>query len=855
VRDLTPWSKLPLASSPGCSSRVEAGFARRAVLALEALQSRLVERTALRIREALSVGEVVYGRAVLARTRAREWAEARSRRLSRHPAFPWLAPPCTLLLVLVVLLGYFVWLDTSDLPELTAFIRFQPPSTGEVYDSDGTRLIEVAREYRHIVAYREIPEVLRNALLTAEDARFFCHHGVDYTVFPRVIWKTLAYSAAATRRVWIEERRFRPSVVFPQGGSTITQQLVRNYFLPDLMRRERETVPMSGSLGLRLLGAAVGVPGANKLYRKLEEIRLSLWLEDELARRYGSRQRAKEEVLARYASFVYLGQGRYGVAAASEYYFGRKLESYTEADADLAALLAGVTRSPRLYAPTSANRRASIGRRNQILAAMGANGSIARHRVGLLQQASIPTVQRETVKTEAPAAIDNVFTELGGLRDQRVGVAELVNGRIRIYSTINRRIQRIAAQALENGLLRYELRHPENKGLVQGSVVVLGNADARILAEVGGRRFFKDRRNSYSDFNRVTDSWRQAGSAMKPLVYLAAFRRGLTLESVVPDAPIAVSRGSDRPPKWIQNYDGKFKGPMTIRQALAESRNAATMWVARSVGIDRVLETARAFGIKSRLNRFLGTALGASEVQLLELANAYRAIASGIVAEPHVIERITDEAGHPLFLRRPPTARVPVDEPVLRSIQEALRGVVRLPGGTAHALLALPIPVMGKTGTTTGFRDALFLGSTYGAEGVTVAVRIGFDDNRPLGDSETGGRAALPIFREIVTGLYARRLLSLPADFPSELEGSINRYLASRVPTAPPESENAPLEIADSSSESSAAPADTPADPRTVDSIVGGIEPVAAADLVPKPPNLRPTPRDRGAADGTPQNH
>src|SRR5262249_46128000 len=167
-------------------------------------------------------------------------AAARRRRVLAPPPAPFLLPPLALALVAGLTLGYYVWLDSSELPELTSFIHFQPPGTGEVYDADGARLIEVAREYRRVVTYREVPEVLRNAILTAEDARFFCHHGVDYTVFPRVVWKTVVYSAAATRRAWREEGRARLVVVFPQGGSTITQQLVRNYFLPELMRRERE---------------------------------------------------------------------------------------------------------------------------------------------------------------------------------------------------------------------------------------------------------------------------------------------------------------------------------------------------------------------------------------------------------------------------------------------------------------------------------------------------------------------------------------------------------------------------------------------------------------------------------------
>ena len=164
-------------------------------------------------------------------------------------------------------------------------------------------------------------------------------------------------------------------------------------------------------------------------------------------------------------------------------------------------------------------------------------------------------------------------------------------------------------------------------------------------------------------------------------------------------------------------------------------------------------------------------------MRLLELAGAYRAIASGILAEPHIIDRVTDAAGEVLYAAS--RSAVEFGSPDLSLIQEGLRGVVRLPEGTAHALdnRDFPVPVMGKTGTTSDFRDALFVGSTYGPQGVTVAVRIGFDDNRALGEKETGGRTALPIFREIMLRVYARQLVGPAPPFPREIEDGIDRYL------------------------------------------------------------------------------
>ena len=266
---------------------------------------------------------------------------------------------------------------------------------------------------------------------------------------------------------------------------------------------------------------------------------------------------------------------------------------------------------------------------------------------------------------------------------------------------------------------------------------------------------------------------------MKPIVYLAAFRSGeFDLESLVPDEPISVPDGIDDR-KWISNYDGRFKGPIPARQALAESRNAAAMWIGSQVGLDRILRTARGLGITTVLHRYPTTVLGASEVNLLELANAYRTMASGVYAQPYIISRVVrGVSAEVMVLTGRPAPAVNTDRGLLL-IQEGLRGVVRMPDGTAHALdsRAFAIAVMGKTGTTNEFRDALFVGSTYGVGGITVAVRIGFDDNRSLGNRETGARVALPIFRDVVARVYRERLAGAVPSFPEELEARITAYL------------------------------------------------------------------------------
>jgi len=687
----------------------------------------------------------------------------------------WLTVLLMALLPLVLTtwgLAHHIYFDRSDVPDLEPFIRFELSTIGKVYDARGAVLVELAREYRQVVSYEEVPPVLRHAILAAEDKNFFAHSGVDYRALPRVLYKAAISSVGA----WWNGDGFR--LHLPQGGSTLTQQLVRGYFLRDRWSRENSATLFRDNLTWRLFSAGAGARTTNKLFRKLEEVRLALWLEEEMRRRFGSREQAKREIFARSASFNYLGNGRYGFAAGSEYYFDKPLSSYTMEDAGKAALLAGIAKAPRDYLPVPGNAR-PLRRRNEILALMARNGYIPANLAKRLQAepVRVAKVTNNPVKTQAPAAIDTVFDELRRHGAGRFGVEDLFQGRILVHATVDQRVQTIVNEALETGLALYEKRHPQAKGLIQGSVVVLRNADAAILAEAGGRNFYENRYARYSDFNRATGALRQAGSAWKPLVYLAAFRQGLKLDTTVPDEPIAVRMGADRPVKWIANYDKEFRGPIPMRQALAESRNAVAVWITREIGLNRVIRASRELGIRTPLQPYITTALGASEVRLLELAGAYRAMASGILAQPYIIDRVTGASGE-VFYEAARTA-LEFDSRHLNLIQEGLRGVVRIPEGTAHSLYGrdFPIPVMGKTGTTSEFRDALFVGSTYGPQGVTVAVRIGFDDNRTLGDRETGGRAALPIFREIMLRTYQLELLGAAPSFPREIEDGIDQYL------------------------------------------------------------------------------
>ena len=675
---------------------------------------------------------------------------------------------------------HYIYFDRTNLPDLEAFSRFELPTIGHVYDVNGRPFIEMASEYREITRYEDVPPIVRGAILAAEDKNFSSHNGIDYWGFARVVCKLRIGNLLGRLTKMGKRDAANSAAIFPQGGSTITQQLVRGYFLKTMTAQEDSGQLRHSQILARALSSVVGARTVNMLFRKLEEIRLSLWLEEEMRARFGSKRRAKEEILARYASLIYMGNGQYGFARGAEYYFGQPLATFTAGDADKAALLAGTAKSARYYAPNASQTRRVLERRNQILALMAARGFISPDQAREASRRPIETAAQHKEKAiVASAVVDNVLEELKG---SHAGLTEkdLLQGHIQVYTTVNAQVQQIANQALEHGLLLYEKRHPRASGLVQGSVVVLRNRDASILAETGGRQFYKDRSSAYSDFNRVTKSLRQPGSAMKPIVYLAAFQKGtFNLDTTVPDEPISVSIGEDQDAKWISNYDGEFKGMIPLRMALAESRNAVAIWITGQIGIASVLETARNLGIETPLHPIATTALGSSEVNLLELANAYRTIASGTLTQPHVIRKIVLDSGEAIADGGRRSSPVDVDGDALALIQEGLRGVVRIPGGTAHALDSdgLPFAVMGKTGTTNEFRDALFVGSTYGPDGITIAVRIGFDDNRSLGAKETGARAALPVFQEIVLAAYRKKLVGPAPRFPVEMEQRIDVYL------------------------------------------------------------------------------
>lgn len=309
----------------------------------------------------------------------------------------------------------YIYFDRTNLPDLQAFIRFDLPTIGHVYDVNGRPLIEMASEHRQITRYEDIPPVVRGAILAAEDKNFFSHNGVDYSVFARVLCKLRVRNLMGRLTKMGRRDAANSAAIFPQGGSTITQQLVRGYFLKTMTARENSD-QLRHSQGLaRALSRLIGARTVNMLVRKVEEIRLSLWIEKEMQAQFGSKRRAKEELLARYVSLIYMGNGQYGFGRGAEYYFGRPLATFTADDADKAALLAGAVKSARYYAPNAIPTWRVLQRRNQILALMVARGFISPDQARGAWLRPIETVTQHKDETiAASAVVDNVLDELKG---------------------------------------------------------------------------------------------------------------------------------------------------------------------------------------------------------------------------------------------------------------------------------------------------------------------------------------------------------------------------------------------------------------------------------------------------------
>ena len=509
------------------------------------------------------------------------------------------------------------------------------------------------------------------AFVAIEDRRFYRHWGID----PRAIARAFVtnFQAGGVR----------------QGGSTITQQLAKTSFLN----------------------------GDRSLKRKAQEVIIAFWLEGWLT---------KDEILSRYLSSVYFGDGVYGLRAAAKHYFGREPQNLSLAQS---AMLAGMVQAPSRLAPTR-NLMGAQKRSKLVLAAMADTNVIT------LAQARATTLARP-VAGLGKVPTGTYFADW--VAPQAAQAFEAEFGEIRVRTTLDADLQRLAVRAIGNAPI----------GDAQAALVAM-RPDGRVVAMVGGRSY------KNSPFNRATQARRQPGSAFKLFVYLAALRSGWKPTSMVSDRPISIDGWSPA------NSDGVYRGDISLKEAFARSSNAATVRLSEAVGRGNVVRAARDLGITTDLPAGPSMALGTGGVSLLELTGAYAAIASGrypIKAgglPPQ--EKVDSDLSAAFFERGGRLDRNRDWKPMLDLLWAAANE------GTGKRA-ALATPTFGKTGTSQDNRDALFVGF---AGDLVVGVWVGNDDNRSLGRKVSGGTTPAQIWREFMTpalGIDGRTAASLPGDY------------------------------------------------------------------------------------------
>lgn len=480
---------------------------------------------------------------------------------------------------------------------------------------------------------------------------------------------------------------------FVEGASTITQQLAKTLFLTQ----------------------------AKTLTRKIKEAILAIQLE----RRY-----TKDELLALYLNQIYFGSGAYGVESAARLYFDKPA---SQMDLAQCALIAGLPKAPSRYSPL-VNPDLARKRRNLVLSIMRNQGLIddTRYRAAITEP--VLAASRPTAPGAAPYFVQYIKPAL----EAAVGPSLLYKGGLTVHTTLFHDIQQAAELALENGVARLQERIRSTKGpevSPQGALVATDVRTGAILAMVGGRDF------SASAFNRAADARRHPGSAFKPVIYALAIARGFTQASLVLDAPVAFKDGSKDEDWQPENFSKRYEGEMTLRQALTHSKNIPAVRLVERLGPSAVVQFAHQLGIDSPLSPNLSIALGATNTTLLELTAAFAAFGNGgNYITPFGVSEILDRDSTLIWQAKPAI------RPALTAAQAAimvdmLQGVIA--EGTAGQARQLGLPVAGKTGTTNDFRDALFVGFS---PAVAAGVWVGMDDFSPLGEMETGARAALPIW-------------------------------------------------------------------------------------------------------------
>jgi penicillin-binding protein 1A len=722
----------------------------------------------------------------------------------RFLAFP-LALLAGLVAVGILASALVVALAFPNLPSLGALTEYQPKIPLRIYTADGVLIGEFGEERRAVVAIAEVPAELKNAIIAAEDERFYQHPGIDYVGVLRAAWANLV---AGGRR---------------QGASTITMQVARNFFLSS----------------------------EKTLTRKLYEALLAFKIEHNLT---------KEQILELYLNQIYLGQRAYGFGAASQIYFGKALNQLSLAEA---AMLAGLPKAPSLYNPIANPQRAKQ-RQQYVLRRMTELGYITAAQYEAAVKAPVrPRREVNEYSIHAEYAAEMVRQALAEQYPD-----EVYTRGFRVYTTLRKSDQEAAYSAVRRGVLEYDRQHgyraPEGyielpatvadddyddlladhpdsdnllaavvlaadprqvqaalrsgekidisgeglrfaaRGLdpkttpqrrirrgaiirvqregrlwqivqlpeVESALIALDPQDGAVHALIGGFDFGRNK------FNHATQAWRQPGSSFKPFIYSASLEKGFTAATVIPDEPVVLEAEETGSQRWEpKNYDGKFEGPMRLRTALAKSKNMVSIRILEAIGPKYAQDYITRFGFDAdRHPPYLTMALGAGSVTAWQMARAYSVFANGgYLVQPYFIQKIVDDRGNPLALAQPRRAgdealRV-IDARNAFIMDSMMQDVTRYGTGARAARLGRS-DLAGKTGTTNEFVDAWFAG--YQPSLVAIAW-VGFDQPKTLGKNQTGGVVALPIW----VGYMEKVLQEIPEMSRTVPEGVV------MVPTGP----------------------------------------------------------------------
>ncbi|MBA1339181.1 MAG: penicillin-binding protein 1A [Pelagibacterales bacterium] len=683
------------------------------------------------------------------------------------------------------------WYFSIGLPDYKKLSDYQPPISSRVYSNDGRLIAEYALEKRLFIPFESVPKKIINSFLSAEDKNFFNHPGIDVKGILRAVIKNLKNVS--------ENKRL-------EGASTITQQVAKNFLLTNEV----------------------------SLNRKIKEAILAFRIE---------RAYSKERILELYLNQIYLGQGTYGIAAASLEYFDKSVKdlNYTEA-----ALLAALPKAPSKYDPFKYPDTA-IFRRNLVLQNLEDNNYITKQELKNFKNSKIKLKRRKIeILNEANTYTEEVRRSI----KEKYGFKKLYSEGLSIRTPLNINYQIQAVKSLRRGIETYDRRHgwrgaitnklkdqkwekklknlkidstlnwkkaeiieinntginfktleglrnnitlqklkwaiPSKKNIfdqfsvgdliyvkkennfwdlkqypkVNGGIVAIDPYTGDIKALVGGFNF------KSSEFNRVTQAKRQPGSAFKPIVYAAALENGYSPNSIILDAPFVESQGVGLKDWKPENYGKKFYGPSTLRKGIEYSRNLMTVRIAKTLGLDKILNLSNKLEIYNDIPELLSVSLGAAETSLMNLTSAYASFVNGgKKIKPNLISRIQDRRGNTIFKVENkkclgcdkflsdseiyPTIKYDNDrvfsEETAFQMVSILEGAVKR--GTAKKLKDLKVPLAGKTGTTNNNYDAWFIGFT---SDLVVGVYIGYDNPKSLGRYETGSKAALPIFKDFV---------------------------------------------------------------------------------------------------------